>query len=574
MKYPSITASIDSAFLSKVDRVFDASPTTVFNELLQNARRAGATDVRVSIGLPNELGSLTVTFADNGHGVSDPAVLLRLAAGGWDADTRAAEDPAGMGFFCLSNFPHVDIRSNDWHAYLTPEMFRGEAPMQPLVHGTIYDGTVITMEWPDVDVYHIQNGLRDAARYCEIESVSLKVGLHPVEMINVVKFLHDAEFVREFPEHGYTIGAVGGYSHRQMNALLNFHGVCISVDLDDDLFDSVKDLGYNLRVDIVNTADLQLVLPARNALKHNAARDTMLEHCKLVMLGLIEKQYRGEHRMAFVHYEEAVKLGFDVGEAEIYLKRYCCNDVDYSDKERFLKTSIVVNSEMRSNLVRELWNRGLNTTPELAVFGLVASEPKYVGYSWYDGLTTLDALEVGIDGKFYTEEEFYMIDVPYHKGLFMWVDNIVALFKLSSGRLLTSPVILLPNVQSGSSCFESAFDYDDNKIFVTRSIKDVDDWLTHAVDIIGELGFSASDYWEADSEETQREEFDQEATAALLDFVASPEDSIRFLIDSHMKKLPWDALHASWTITHDGNRRHDPVVTIIDAAPAEDETAQ
>jgi len=181
---------------------------------------------------------------------------------------------------------------------------------------------------------------------------------------------------------------------------------------------------------------------------------------------------------------------------------------------------------------------------------------------------------VGIDGKFYTEDEFYMIDVPDHEGLFVWADNIVALFKLSSGRLLSSPVILLPNVQSGSYCFESAFGYNDNKIFVTRSIKDVDGWLTHAVDIIGELGFSASDDWEANSEETQREEFDQEATAALLEFVASPEDSIRFLIDSHLKKLPWDTLHASWTITHDGNSRHDPVVTIIDVAPAKDETAQ
>ena len=70
---PSIyRASIDPLFLSKVDRVFDSSPRTVFNELLQNARRAGATEVSIKFTTGEDVNGapyVHVDFNDNGRGI-------------------------------------------------------------------------------------------------------------------------------------------------------------------------------------------------------------------------------------------------------------------------------------------------------------------------------------------------------------------------------------------------------------------------------------------------------------------------------------------------------------------------
>ena len=102
-------ASVDQRFLQKVDRVFDASPSTVWVELLQNARRAGATHVTVHMTAGEDGSAARVVFADDGKGLESPAPLLLLAGRGWSDEVERAEDPAGMGFFCLSNIFEASI---------------------------------------------------------------------------------------------------------------------------------------------------------------------------------------------------------------------------------------------------------------------------------------------------------------------------------------------------------------------------------------------------------------------------------------------------------------------------------
>lgn len=68
------------------------SPASVYGELLQNARRAGATHIDVTF----DGQSLSVT--DNGHGIADLQQLLLKASSDWDSSVIEEDRPFGMGF--------------------------------------------------------------------------------------------------------------------------------------------------------------------------------------------------------------------------------------------------------------------------------------------------------------------------------------------------------------------------------------------------------------------------------------------------------------------------------------------
>ncbi len=79
-------------------------------ELLQNARRAEASEVRVEID--TRAGAVTVT--DNGHGVIDPEDLLNIGKSEWNEGVRA-ERPAGMGLFSVFKLGgFAEVRSGRW----------------------------------------------------------------------------------------------------------------------------------------------------------------------------------------------------------------------------------------------------------------------------------------------------------------------------------------------------------------------------------------------------------------------------------------------------------------------------
>jgi len=67
---------------------------TLVSELLQNARRAGAT----SIAINHDAEAGTLTIRDNGRGIDDFQKLLTFNESGWDTPTCDAENPFGVGF--------------------------------------------------------------------------------------------------------------------------------------------------------------------------------------------------------------------------------------------------------------------------------------------------------------------------------------------------------------------------------------------------------------------------------------------------------------------------------------------
>src|ERR1700739_3054316 len=121
-----ITAVVHPGLLEKADRLFTNDDESVFVELIQNARRAGATSIEVAVEENESEQGSTVTIRDNGEGIADFQNLLTLGGSGWSNDTQAKEDPAGMGFFSLCR-SEVEVTSRQQRAKITPAVFSGKA---------------------------------------------------------------------------------------------------------------------------------------------------------------------------------------------------------------------------------------------------------------------------------------------------------------------------------------------------------------------------------------------------------------------------------------------------------------
>ena len=128
-----IRARVDSRLLSKAERLFTGAVDGRIIEILQNARRAGATEVRII----NSDGQVTVR--DNGHGIADFSALLDLGKSGWNERMEQAEDPAGVGVFCLAP-REVCITSGGRKVVIAGKGWTGEPvevqPAEPCVEGT------------------------------------------------------------------------------------------------------------------------------------------------------------------------------------------------------------------------------------------------------------------------------------------------------------------------------------------------------------------------------------------------------------------------------------------------------
>lgn len=83
------------------------SKYTFLSELMQNARRAGASYVRFTST------ANTLCIEDDGHGIDNLQNLLTIADSGWSEQIRGEENPFGMGFMsALFAAKHIAVRSN------------------------------------------------------------------------------------------------------------------------------------------------------------------------------------------------------------------------------------------------------------------------------------------------------------------------------------------------------------------------------------------------------------------------------------------------------------------------------
>ena len=143
-------ATITAAALATAAELSSSTLGDSVRELLQNARRAGAT--RIEFDTSNE-GILQIR--DNGHGMLDPAAVVTYGMSAWRPEL-AGEQPTGMGLFSLANDTvRIETRAardaaggeparGPWEMRMQPGHFRGdkpvavsEAPDAPRPHGTV-----------------------------------------------------------------------------------------------------------------------------------------------------------------------------------------------------------------------------------------------------------------------------------------------------------------------------------------------------------------------------------------------------------------------------------------------------
>ena len=256
-----IRARVFEGTLRRVTRMYAAGLADVFNETLQNSRRAGATRVRVTI--EEASGAQAITITDDGAGVADPAVLLSFGENGWSEDLARREDAAGMGFLSLArrgctvvSRPRSDggETAPAWRVDLTPAHFLGEKEADILLGADAPrpHGTAVRFRTEEAREA-VRRTLENAVRH-----YPLTVALNG-ETVPRKAFLDGAAHTESW--RGLTFGVFTGRSRYRDEPDLNFHGLIVPVRL--PTVHPVDGPAWSVRAEVENCPGLELVLPAR-----------------------------------------------------------------------------------------------------------------------------------------------------------------------------------------------------------------------------------------------------------------------------------------------------------------------
>jgi len=448
----AIKARVNPRLLSKADRLFTGTLAGRIIEVVQNARRAGATKVHIT----NQDGRITV--CDNGQGIDDFSKLLDLGNSDWDQGTEEAEDPAGVGVFCLAP-REVQIRSGHKSVVITKEAWTGEpVPVQATeepIQGTMLQFSDEPWTLEDVEKQSVFSGLqvfvddKPCSQKCFVSAGAI-----------------------EYPKLGYRIevrerNILSQWHNRwQRNrysddVLVNFHGQVVEF-----LFaPNSERLRY--LVDLTGEpTDIRLMLPARTQLVENKAVETLKD--------LIEKeaykylQKRGSHRLKYVEYCRARELGIELPEASPSFKVGLLHGdgvepIEVNKPDDFpLSQCYLMNEECGGE--GEVNKANVHLLAALGKFHNpfipVAISSDYIGYSWAK-LPTIDQVEVRA-GKELRRQYLW-------RGSITAVESLEITARTSDGKTFksdTAMAIREPTAEKGELCYE------DTEVLVTLKARD------------------------------------------------------------------------------------------------------
>ena len=264
-KRQTIRARIADEAITKVMQFFDGTLAQALHEILQNARRSGATSVAITHDRANH----RITVSDDGRGIGDPRTLLAFGRSGWPKDLHGAEHPAGMGIFSLARrSPRIRSRVAGrvaWGVELAEDHFVGRAPAAVAADpGWDRDhGTGVTFSVLPTDSCWTPGVIADAVRHYPIP---VSVNGRKAEQSD---FLEDA--VRTETWRGLRVGVFHSASPAWAAPGINFHGLHVAFP---DLpqvhalpgADADAPRTWWALADVTDCPDLELTLPTRTAI--------------------------------------------------------------------------------------------------------------------------------------------------------------------------------------------------------------------------------------------------------------------------------------------------------------------
>ena len=410
--YPRIRARFGDGAIDKVTRIFSAGLDDIFTELLQNARRAGATQVSVTTDHADDV--VWIIVNDDGAGISDPQMLLTFGESDWDGDVQDNEDPAGMGILALSRFGCM-VRSvsgpNRYEVELTPDHFMGKLSADVVPDIDRMDGvtTSVAFEYPHTPPHDLADALRPAAEYCAVP-VTLDG-----EKLPQSDFLAYAVHTETWRGLRLGIFRTRGGSPKHN---LNFFGRTIEAWLP-----SVATLdreNWYVKADLVACPELQLVLPARKEL----VRTEFLPVLRDAALAVIFRAMAisgSPPDLAWADWDRARRAGVNLPAAAPRLKPWqpgSSNAVfEYHESlepvlldEEALPDAIVARDfklpPLEFPLERALLKSGI-------LHRIFQADDRLDGYAWYDAISVLNDFSVWIseDGE-RTELAEYINHLP------------------------------------------------------------------------------------------------------------------------------------------------------------------
>ena len=529
----TIATAVAPETIAKVTRLFNNTAYDVICELLQNARRAGASVVAIALNSAGSEHFLHVT--DDGHGIADPASIVTLGRSGWSDETRRAEDPAGMGVFSLAG-RDVIIRSfskpdrQGWMAHIPASAWETSRPIA-ISSDPIARGTAITVRVPDEWLKTLERDVEKAAKHYPVP-----VTWNGNDLVQE-DWLKDANHIEEW--QGVRIGVFqkhpSHYSSR--DGRLNFHGLTIPCDL--PYVQEVDRGGHWIaRVDIFDAPQIQLVLPARKEVVENDSIARLRDAVRVAIYRAIEAA--GTHRLSAHDWREACSLGIVLPEAAAYLLSWTPNAADssrnYESGQHITDPGMVLMPDFDA-LVGQPANAAI---AKHNPFGgpLVEAQDAFQGYGWYDILAQVEDLRFRVTqgDRTFVVSDTQEAPAEAESG---WVEAITleATMRHAGAFIEVSTeadVAFAPDQWSCNSV-------DETSVFVLRGS---DQTALGVVDLLESAIFYASDDSDADSYSTQLERFQADAAERIIGMLegddAALKNRVRDLLASHYFVVPED----------------------------------
>ena len=308
-----IRARMHPDALDRMPMFFDASASTAFVELIQNARRASATrvDIAVQPTPPPLKFRCRVSVRDDGHGIADPAVLLSFGESRWGGKVARAENAAGMGLLCVAKrgcavSSRARIRAAEyppaWRVALEPEHFAGKAAAAVFPDDTAPEpnGTCVTFEAGE-SLESLEAAATAVARYAPL----------PVtfngEALKRDDFLEGALHIEQW--NGLRLAVLKSRQPLYNEPDLNFHGLTVNVRLPH--VQSLDGETWTVRAEVGDCPELQLVLPARKEAVENGFLGILREEARLAIYRALAPA-DPPPRMAFEDHARAAGAGIEL----------------------------------------------------------------------------------------------------------------------------------------------------------------------------------------------------------------------------------------------------------------------